>query len=44
MISIYLQSEENFHDVMPRGFPELKFSRHVKGISGVAGGKPFGNK
>jgi integrase len=29
---------------MPRGLPELLFFRHVKGISGVAGGQSFGNK
>lgn len=29
---------------MPRGLPHLSFFRHVKGISGVAAGKKFGNK
>ncbi len=29
---------------MPRGLPHLPFFRHVKGISGVAAGQPFGNK
>lgn len=29
---------------LPRGFPELRFFRHVKGISGCAEGKPFGKK
>jgi integrase len=29
---------------MPRGLPDLMFFRHVKGISGVSGGQPFGKK
>ena len=29
---------------MPRGLPKLMFFRHVKGFTGVSGGKPFGKK
>lgn len=29
---------------MPRGLPSLRFFRHVKGISGVVAGQPFGDR
>lgn len=29
---------------MPEGMPELNFFRHVKGVSGVKAGQPFGEK
>jgi hypothetical protein len=29
---------------MPRGLPNLHFFRHAKGISGVKGGKRFGEQ
>ena len=29
---------------MPRGLPHLLFFRHPKGVNGVAGGRPFGDR
>ncbi|MBU0484832.1 MAG: hypothetical protein KKB30_10000 [Proteobacteria bacterium] len=39
-----LDADIKILDSLPIGLPDLSFFRHVQGVSGVAAGKPFGEK